>query len=106
MGAWDETNESYLGIECAFHPLCPYCFKELKLYVTKIIKFSLDRERSKDGHAVDVEMVCTRCRYWQVQGVPISEEHYKTLADKVANDPYNVVVKKNKEGEAVGESKP
>ena len=84
MGAWHETEEALLKIECDFQPICPYCHKKLVLYTAKIIRFNLDAKHGKRGHAVDCEMVCPKCRYWQVQGVPVSEEHYQEISEAVA----------------------
>ena len=83
MGAWHESEEPLLKIECEFQPICPHCHIPVKLYTAKILRFKLDAERGKCGHAIDVECVCPKCRHWEVQGVPISAEHYQEASETV-----------------------
>ena len=49
----------------------------MEFWMAKLQKFSInDGDDVPRSHAIDIEVWCRSCGYWQTHGVAISPEHY------------------------------
>ena len=80
MEIWTVTEDSVTGLECSGTPDCWYCKVPMKFYCAKPMNFPInDDSGRKNAYAIDVEVICPKCGYWDTFGVPISKEHYVKL---------------------------
>uniref|UniRef100_A0A6M3K3G8 Uncharacterized protein n=1 Tax=viral metagenome TaxID=1070528 RepID=A0A6M3K3G8_9ZZZZ len=85
MNRWQVVdNGTYAGLECNFQPMCHYCKVPMGNSCIKLLHFPLNEpaywERGEiNGYAVDVEVECPLCGYWETFGVAVDKEHWKML---------------------------
>lgn len=80
---WKTCDDTLLGLEADFDPLCIYCNIPMETLTSTILKFPTDLSNidKHDGHAVDVIVVCPSCGWTETFGVAIDKEHHRRLID-------------------------
>jgi hypothetical protein len=87
MARWriNANNGSFTGLEADFQPACPHCrVTQLEPMAIKLITFPLNEEDwwkrgIKNAHAIDVEVRCPACGYWEPYGVACPEDHWEKI---------------------------
>jgi hypothetical protein len=85
---WAGDDESCVGLRCLFIPKCEFCGTSMIVWCCKPIKFKInDGGDTPNSHAVDVEMWCPECGYWEAFGVAVSKEHYEDVSGFIREHP-------------------
>ena len=91
MAVWNVVdNGTYSGLECRFTPCCHYCYEldghkvEMQNTCIKLLNFPLNEPAYfehgiMNGYAIDVEVECPICGYWEVFGVAVDKEHWQQV---------------------------
>lgn len=84
MSVWEESKDSYSGLQCNFQPRCIWCDLPMQLFDIKLIQFLIpDGMQDRRGNAIDVVMWCENCGFTDVFGVAVSQKHRKKIEDKI-----------------------
>jgi len=80
----DEDNGSFSGLEADFKPVCKHCKTEMSAVALKLFCFPLNEpdwweKGIKNGHAIDVEVWCPNCGYWEPFGVACPKDHWEKI---------------------------
>jgi hypothetical protein len=76
LWAGDESNK-VIGLQCLFWPKCEYCGTKMSFWCAKPHRFSInDGDDHPRSYAVDIELYCPACGFWEAFGVAISSDHY------------------------------
>jgi len=74
---WREDGETLSGLACSETFKCQFCNSDMGFWMAKLQKFSInDGDEIPRSHAIDIEVWCKSCGYWQTHGVAVSPEHY------------------------------
>ena len=88
LWAGDEKNEA-LGLQCLFWPKCDFCGARMAFWCAKPHKFSInDGDDVPRSHAIDIELYCPLCGYWEAFGVAVSKEHYEHVVEWGKRQPH------------------
>jgi hypothetical protein len=86
MPGWriNPDNGSFAGLEADFVPKCPYCGTALEAAALKLFRFPLNEpdwweKGIQNGHAIDVEVLCPNCGYWEPYGVACPKDYWEKI---------------------------
>ena len=76
---FEMKEDSVIGLDVVepLHCEYPKCKGILIWWGAKFLKFPLNKEKTKYGHACDIIMICPECGLLHIFGHPIHEIHWK-----------------------------